>query len=216
MILTLLFGAIILLALGMYGYVRLKRDSFNSMRSVRIENPTQEYATRHASINDIECIRNLALEIWPKTYAETFSPQQVIFMLNKWFSEASLQKQMTSGHQYLIINADSKSIGFASYSEVTPFVFKLHKIYILPAYQGLGAGKFTMEKIIAELTAIKASALILNVNQHSPAKAFYEQLGFTVAKTEFSELGNGYFINDYVMELKLFTQVHIPEHQGVH
>jgi diamine N-acetyltransferase len=218
MILTLLFGAIILLAMGIYGYVRAKRVSYHntSMRSVPMENVIQNYSTRHASINDIECIRNLALEIWPKTYAETFSPQQVIYMLNKWFSEASLQKQMASGHLYMMINSGFQTIGFASYSEVAPSVFKLHKIYILPAYQGLGAGKFTMEKIIAELTAMKASALTLNVNQHSTAKAFYEQLGFTIAKTQFSEVGNGYFINDYVMELKLLTQASTPECGGVH
>ncbi|WP_082886679.1 GNAT family N-acetyltransferase [Flavisolibacter tropicus] len=217
MILIFLFGAIILLALGIYGYVRYKRVSYNnySKLSFPIEKTTHNFSIQHANLNDINSIRNLALEIWPKTYAETYSPQQVIYMLNKWFSEASLQRQMTIGHQYHIINAGNQSIGFASYSEVAPSVYKLHKIYILPAYQGLGAGKFTMDKIIAELTAKKAAALTLNVNQYNPAKAFYEQLGFTVAKTEFSEVGNGYFINDFVMELKLSQQAPIPQSQSI-
>jgi diamine N-acetyltransferase len=123
---------------------------------------------------------------------------------------ASLQKQMNSGHQYIIINAGNQPIGFASYSEVSPNVFKLHKIYILPVYQGLGAGKFSMEQIIAELRSKKATTLMLNINQQNPSKAFYEQLGFKIAKTEFSAVGNGYYMNDFVMELKLLYQVSTP------
>lgn len=217
MIPIFLFGAIILLALGIYGYVRSKHVTLNnsSTPSISIENPVHNYSTRHATFIDIEIIRSLALEIWPKTYADTYSPQQVIYMLNKWFSEASIQSQMIAGHQYLLINAGIQHIGFASYSEVAPSVFKLHKIYVLPVYQGLGAGKFTMEKIIAELTAKNAAALTLNVNHHNPAKAFYEQLGFTVIKTEFSEVGNGYISNDYVMELKLLHYAYVVESQGI-
>jgi diamine N-acetyltransferase len=203
---------VILLALAIFGYIRYKSGITNirSTHSSAIKRTLPIYSISNATLNDIECIRSLALEIWPATYSETFSPQQVIYMLNKLFSETSLQRQMTSEHQYLVIKAGYQPIGFASYSEIIPSIFKLHKIYILPAYQGLGAGKFTMEKIIDVLTAKRATALTLNVNKHNPAKAFYEQLGFKIAKTEFSEVGDGYFINDYVMELKLSYQANEP------
>jgi diamine N-acetyltransferase len=215
--LSLLAIVVILLALAILGYIRYKSGTTNnqSTHSSSIKKALPIYSISNASLNDIECIRSLALEIWPATYSETFSPQQVIYMLNKLFSEASLRRQMTSEHQYIVIKADYQPIGFASYSEILPSTFKLHKIYILPAYQGLGAGKFTMEKIIAVLTAKKATALTLNVNKHNPAKTFYEQLGFKIAKTEFSEVGDGYFINDYVMELKLSYQANEPAKEGV-
>jgi len=169
------------------------------------------YTIHEAGIDDIEIIRNLALEIWPRTYSEIFAPQQVIYMLNFWFSEASILKQMRDGHRFSIIYASGKPIGFASYSEVRPYIFKLHKIYILPTYQGLGAGTFVMEYIIVVIKQLKASSLLLNVNQHSPAKAFYEHLGFTIARTERTEVGNGFYLNEFVMELLLTNLEAIPE-----
>jgi diamine N-acetyltransferase len=60
-----------------------------------------------------------------------------------------------------------------------------------------------MEKVVEDLRSKKATSLTLNVNKHNPAKTFYENLGFSIAKTEYSEVGGGYFVNDYVMELPL-------------
>jgi ribosomal protein S18 acetylase RimI-like enzyme len=56
------------------------------------------------------------------------------------------------------------------------------------------------------ITAIKqkgATSLLLNVNRNNPTKGFYEKLGFTVIKEEDIDIGNGYFMNDYVMEKKV-------------
>jgi ribosomal protein S18 acetylase RimI-like enzyme len=52
-----------------------------------------------------------------------------------------------------------------------------------------------------------AKALQLQVNRFNKAKEFYEKLGFTVIKTADFDIGNGYFMNDYVMEKKLRTEI---------
>jgi len=41
------------------------------------------------------------------------------------------------------------------------------------------------------------------VNRQNNAKNFYEKLGFVVIKEEDIDIGNGYFMNDYVMEMML-------------
>ena len=200
---TYIFGSVLLL--GLFMYVRHQRKSSKAVspNSSIDKKTTPVFAIRRADATDIEIIRNLALEIWPRTYSQLFSPQQVIYMLNIWFSEASLLKQMRDQHQFTLIYLGSFPIGFASCSEVQPYVFKLHRIYILPAYQGLGAGKFIMHHIIKEIKSGNSCSLILNITQNNPAKAFYEQLGFQVVRTEKTEVGNGYAISDYVMELDL-------------
>jgi len=200
---TYIFGSVLLL--GLFMYVRYQRKSLKAASTnSSIDKKTKPDLTiRRADATDIEIIRNLALEIWPRTYSQLFSPQQVIYMLNIWFSEASLLKQMRDQHQFTLIYSGSFPIGFASCSEVRPYVFKLHRIYILPAYQGLGAGKCIMNHIIKEIKSGNASSLILNITQNNPAKAFYEQLGFQVVRTESTKVGNGIMINDFVMELDL-------------
>jgi ribosomal protein S18 acetylase RimI-like enzyme len=207
MIFTYISVAILITAFGIYytqrkGY--LLKAAFSKSKNKK--DPHLPYIIRSADANDIEIIRNLALEIWPKTYDKTFSPQQVIYMLNSMFSKDALIKQMKDNHKYSIIYSGHLPIGFTSLSEVLPSIYKLHKIYILPAFQGLGAGKFVMDHIIEEIRPQNATALILNVNKHSPAKAFYEHLGFRIAKAEDTEVGNGYYINDYVMELRFDTK----------
>jgi ribosomal protein S18 acetylase RimI-like enzyme len=47
------------------------------------------------------------------------------------------------------------------------------------------------------------TALRLNVNRHNTAKSFYEKLGFIITGTEDADIGNGFFMNDYVMEKQL-------------
>jgi len=66
-----------------------------------------------------------------------------------------------------------------------------------------GAGKKLIEYIILAIKKAGATALQLNVNRMNAAKIFYEKLGFTVLYEEDIAIGNGYFMNDYIMEKKI-------------
>jgi hypothetical protein len=41
------------------------------------------------------------------------------------------------------------------------------------------------------------------VNRYNKAKGFYEKLGFKVIGKEDIDIGNGYLMNDYVMQLEI-------------
>lgn len=158
---------------------------------------------RTATAQDIEMIRKLSQEVWPKTYASILVPDQILYMMELMYSEDALSKQMNSGHRFLIVYDELSPIGFASYNEIEQSIFKLQKIYILQQYQGRGAGGFVIEKIINEIKNSGATALQLNVNRKNKAKNFYEKIGFNVIRKEQIDIGNGYFMNDYVMEKKI-------------
>ena len=157
----------------------------------------------NASTDDIGLIRELTFNIWPQTYAAILSTEQIAFMLDMMYSEASLKKQMQEGSQFIIVYDDKVPVGFASFKETEPNVYKLDKIYILPSQQGKGTGKFVVGYIIAELKNKNAKALQLQVNRYNKARNFYEKLGFVVLYEADFDIGNGYFMNDYVMELSL-------------
>ena len=56
------------------------------------------------------------------------------------------------------------------------------------------------------LTTIKnknAISLELQVNINNKAKQFYERLGFVVADRINLDIGNGYFMNDFIMKKEL-------------
>lgn len=153
----------------------------------------------------IPLIINLTMQVWPQTYVPIIGEEQVAYMLGRFYSPDALEKQMREYHHKIILcYSNDVPVAFAAYSEIEPQVFKLHKLYIIPGNQGQGIGRFIIEHIIADINAHGAATLRLNVNIHNhAAKAFYERIGFTHFKDEDIDIGNGWFMNDHVLELGL-------------
>jgi diamine N-acetyltransferase len=159
---------------------------------------------RQATVKDIPLIRELTFAIWPQTYALLLTKEQIDYMLEMMYSAASLQKQIEEdGCTFIMVYDDNEPVAFASYNEIKPQTWKLNKIYILPTQQGKGMGKFIINYIIDIIKPHNAKALQLQVNRFNKAKGFYEKLGFTIIETADFDIGNGYVMNDYVMELVL-------------
>ena len=158
---------------------------------------------RKATEDDIDIIRSLANIIWPPTFGEILSAKQISYMLELIYSEKSLKKQITEGHNFLIAEDNNAPAAYADYSLPKNDVYKLHKIYVLPNQQGKGIGKLLIEFIIKTIKKENASSLLLNVNRYNKAKSMYERLGFTVIGEEDIDIGEGYFMNDYIMMKRL-------------
>lgn len=158
---------------------------------------------RNAGVADVPLIRSLAKQVWPLTYERILSATQIRYMMNLIYSEAALTDQIRTGHQFIVVYNAAVPVGFASFSEIEPTVFKLQKIYLLPNQQGRGTGSFTIDQVIAEILPRGATALRLNVNRHNKAKGFYERLGFAVIAEQKIDIGSGYVMDDFIMEKRL-------------
>jgi diamine N-acetyltransferase len=159
---------------------------------------------RKAAIKDIPLIQTLTFAIWPQTYANLLTQDQIDYMLEMMYSEASLQKQMEEdGCNFIIVYDNNEPVAFAAYKPTKPQVWKLEKIYVLASQQGKGTGKFIINYIVDEIKQQDAKALQLQVKRDNPAQHFYIKLGFTIIDTADFDIGNGYFMKDYIMELAL-------------
>ncbi|HXB09870.1 MAG TPA: GNAT family N-acetyltransferase [Puia sp.] len=157
---------------------------------------------RPGDLDDINTIGFLAQQIWPETYGDILSGEQLQYMLNLFYSPGSLRRQMLDEkHQFLLVEQGEEPIGFAAWSATEEAgIFKLHKLYVLPGRQGKGLGRSMLGFIYQSIQPQGATALRLNVNRFNKAREFYERMGFAVIKEEDVPIGNGYFMNDYVME----------------
>lgn len=158
-----------------------------------------------AEKKDLDIINRLAYEIWPFAYGEILSTEQLKYMLESFYSIPSLQQQQVSlKHQFVIVFENEVPIGFASFSPHVDntAIYHLNKIYVLPRQQGKNVGKQLLEYVITSARNNGAASLQLNVNRNNKALQFYEKQGFTVIRNEDIDIGEGYFMNDYVMELK--------------
>ena len=160
---------------------------------------------RRAKEGDIPSIRAIGTITYGPTYVPLLGQEQVDYMLDKFYSVAALTEQFIAGHIFLIAKEGAKDIGFASYQIIDADykIVKLHKLYVLPEAHGKGLGKFLINEVRDKAIEAGAKGLRLNVNRYNKAKDFYEKAGFKVKETVDIEIGNGFFMNDYVMELPL-------------
>ena len=163
------------------------------------------YQIRTATIDDIPLIQQLTDEIWRPTYKDLMTPEQLEYMIALIYSTASLNSQMTEKqHAFLLLYDEQRPIGFASYSTTDePGTYKLQKIYVHGDYQGKGVGRFLLEGVIERVKAANATTLELDVKRDNKARFFYEKQGFTILKEKDTNIGNGYWMRDYVMRKPL-------------
>ena len=155
--------------------------------------------------DQLSIVSDLAYAIWPATYGEILSKAQLDYMLANFYAITNLENQMDAGQVFELIFEDNNVIGFVSYEfncKKTKLL-KIHKIYLLPEKQGKGFGKFMIDKIVRIAKSNDQKGVFLNVNKYNKAKFFYEKVGFVVSKEEVIDIGNGYVMDDYVMELIL-------------
>lgn len=163
------------------------------------------YNIQTATVNDIPAIQELVERIWPQTYQAILSQEQISYMMDMMYNTNALTQHINElGHHYNLLLDDDILIGFASYSHTdAPEVYKLHRIYLDPAYQGKGAGKWLLNQVIGQVKAKGAHILELDVNRFNKARFFYEKQGFTIYKEKITDVGSGFVMDDYVMRLPL-------------
>ncbi|WP_297516222.1 GNAT family N-acetyltransferase [Flavobacterium sp.] len=159
---------------------------------------------RPATPDDCIVIQTLAHQIWPEVYASILSPAQLSYMLDMFYALEALQRQMAAGQQFLILEDNHVAQGFAAYQlDYTPGVTQLHKLYVRTAQQHKGWGSALLEAIEQRAIQSGQHTLRLNVNRFNNAQFFYQKKGFQTVETIDIPIGEGYLMEDFVMEKKL-------------
>jgi len=158
-----------------------------------------------ATQKDIPLIRSLALQVFPATYQEILSPEQLDYMLEWMYAEDSIRKQMDNGHVYLVASKEDIACGYASVEQEEKDLFHLQKIYVLPSFQGFGIGQSLFYEVVKFIKEHHPEPCImeLNVNRSNKAVDFYKRMGMNVVREGDFPIGNGYYMNDYIMALPI-------------
>lgn len=170
-----------------------------------------------ASKEHMPIVRDLALKIWPVAYTNVISEGQIEYMLDMMYSIESLEKQLHSNRIFLLAEDDNMFIGYVSYEldykdenqknqenlKQVQIKTRIHKLYVLPETQGKGIGKQLIDCVAEIARTNHNSALDLTVNKKNPATTFYLKNGFEITEEAVFDIGNGYVMDDYIMEKKL-------------
>ncbi len=171
---------------------------------------------RSACTDDIHIIQDIAYKTWPLAFREILDPKQIDYMLEMMYSASSLTEQIsTKGHRFIIsfiyiskktekesYSHECRNTGYSSY-EINvsgSLKTKIHKLYVLPKYQGRGCGREMLKEIQKIARSNNSVILSLNVNRNNRAVDFYKSFGFKIVNEEDIDIGNGFLMEDYVME----------------
>ena len=163
------------------------------------------FEIRKATKDDCPQIRQLAEQIFPATYREIISQEQIDFMMDWMYSISNLNKQMDDGHIYFVAYRETAPVGYVSVEQQDKDLFHLQKIYVLGSEQGTGCGKFLFTEAVKYIKTVHPApcTMELNVNRENRAIRFYEHMGMHKARQGDFSIGNGYFMNDYIMSMEL-------------
>ncbi|MBR5156369.1 MAG: GNAT family N-acetyltransferase [Clostridia bacterium] len=149
----------------------------------------------------IEKTANLAKKIWFEHYISIISEGQIEYMVNKFQSKKAIKNQIDNeNYQYFILEYDGESAGYFAMCVKDKAIF-LSKLYIDKAYRrkGLATAAISFMSRIAKRDSLDKIWLTVNKNNNGSIKA-YEKLGFKTEKTQVADIGEGYVMDDYIME----------------
>lgn len=161
---------------------------------------------RLAELNDAQLINKLAWIAFPATYKEMLLPEQIEYMMNWMYSVSTIESLIKNeNHNFYIAYSNDEPCGYLHIEKEETNIFKLQKIYVLPNFQGLNIGKFLFYQAISEIKKINPDNCLmkLNVNRDNKAVNFYEKMGMKKIGTGDFEIGNGFYMNDYIMGVEI-------------
>ena len=158
-----------------------------------------------ATESDISLIQEIAEKSWRANYSVLLSEEQIDYMLDLMYSEKEIKLQFENHnyHYFFILNEENAAVGIMGFENFyEPKTTKLHRIYLLKETKGKGYGKFALQFLKNEVEKFGDNRIVLNVNKGNPALNFYESQGFEIYKEGVFEIGNGFVMDDYLMEYK--------------
>jgi GNAT superfamily N-acetyltransferase len=168
-------------------------------------NSSSAIGVRRASAVDAVTIQAIANRTWPIAYATMISPEQIAYMLERMYALDVLIHEMGGTHRYLIAEQEGHALGFVGLEHGfrgSP-ITRLHKLYVLPEAQGSGAGRLLLNSAILSAAGHGDTAIDLTVNRKNIAVGIYRKWGFRIVRDQVLDIGNGFVMDDHVMELEL-------------
>lgn len=151
----------------------------------------------------VDAVSTLARDIWQATYPALISQAQIDVMLDERYAPATLRAQLDDpAHAWWVARNGEALVGFA-HAHLTPPDCKLDKLYVHPHCQRRGIGRQLFEVSRQWSRQQRAQRIWLQVNRgNAQAIAAYQQYGFCIRESRVFDIGNGFVMDDHIMEYR--------------
>ncbi|MDO5845047.1 MAG: GNAT family N-acetyltransferase [Methanocorpusculum sp.] len=143
----------------------------------------------------------LAEKIWNEHFPKIIGQDQTDYMVEKFQSAQAIANQIGSGYEYFQIKKEGCAVGYTAIEKQNGSLF-LSKLYV----RKQNRGEHIATEAIAFLKEICAennlSKIWLTVNRNNTNTIeIYKHLGFEIVRTQAADIGCGFVMDDYIMEI---------------
>lgn len=165
------------------------------------------------STSDQELLARMAGEIWWGYWPAIIGPDQTEYMVEKFQSFEAISRDMAEhDYEYWFLVATEEDedgleksiVGFTGgHNEPETNRFFISKIYLFPEARGHGYARRAIEFYEDLCFARGFEAMYLTVNKYNELGIrAYEGTGFVTIDSVETDIGEGYIMDDYIMELR--------------
>lgn len=149
----------------------------------------------------IELVEMLAKIIWKEHYLESLGSEQIDYMLNKFQSTKPIKQNIVEdGYIYYLFYLDDTPFGYMAIHPRDGKLF-LSKLYIHKDFRGKGYSTKAFEFIEKYARHHQMKSIWLTCyKQNVSSLKVYEKSGFKQVSSIETDIGNGFIMDDYVME----------------
>ncbi len=159
---------------------------------------------RVSNSEQISTVVTLAREIWHEHFPSVITVGQIEYMLGKFLCAPVIQAQIQENYEYGLLLDDTGAQGFLAVEPQADHRLFLSKLYVRKQARGAGLASEGMRYMQDLCRAHDLNSIWLTVNiRNDLAVSVYRRLGFEVVDTQAKAIGQGYVMDDYIMEKKL-------------
>lgn len=156
-----------------------------------------------ASQEELDEISEFATRIVRNHFDPIIGKAQNDYMLEKFQSPESIAGQIDSGYRYYWADCAEGHAGFVAFYPRDGKMY-FSKFYVAEDFRGHHIAGRMLDFVRSETVKAGLDRIFLNVNRNNiDVIAIYEHFGFVKTAEEKNDIGNGFVMDDYVMELEL-------------
>ena len=155
-----------------------------------------------ATSSDFSFMESLANSVWHETFDPIIGSDQVNYMLEKFQSVTAFSRQTTvEGYTYYLIVDENGAQGYIALCDDKSDRLYMSKLYLCSSARGKGYARLALEMAVEKAKMLGKRSVYLTVNKGNlRAIAVYEKCGFSRVDSIKADIGNGYFMDDFVYE----------------
>lgn len=156
--------------------------------------------------DELPTVARLAEIVWRRHYPGIITDAQIDYMLARGYALPVLKRYLEqAGSGLALAKSDDVAVGFVGHLLADdPHAMKLDRLYVLQEYQRQQYGRRLIGHVVDAARKAGCKKVILNVNRNNAnAIRAYERCGFAIRERVDVPIGNGFVMEDYVMERTL-------------